>query len=428
MDRIMSIDKIGFAQMVLFGFPFGRRTLVKGKPFPDVLPKHLNYLTPETDFVEQGEEPSLARTLKKCISGQLSELSNSAVFMSAGYDSRLVLSGVLSSGAKPDLITYYNRSTSSELGIVRRIAEECDLTFIPCEDRDIEKREFEDHLSTYLRDSIYVSNPVRLMYYSQAMSANIKSDGLFSGEGETFRLPGFPSEYLTRGAIAAIRGDEINVPHDCIFIDLPWKEAIHEVEYSLSNWDCKLGEMGKIHKWFTEHAYPKIYGSMAMAFGSIAPVYLPLLKPEFVRGVAVSEFGIPKHSNMQSNVWDLWKSKKVYCDIVGELHPALLSIPTDRGYKPLNDGSFSRYILSNASRKMRSMVPGKKLSFAASKGAFSYRKFLFEKLESELSSIPFIKRDLLKSFLDYKDVIDGHMIHSLSQVLILTEMIRTGHV
>ena len=423
----MSIDKIGFAQMILFGFPFGERTLIKGESFSGALPNHLQYLVSPLSYGEKGMSSILSSTLKECISEQLNGLKYPAIFMSAGYDSRLILAGMLSSGAKPNLVTYHNRSTSSELEIVARIAREFNLIFSPCEDIEISKDIFDESLSRYLQQSLFLSNPVRLMYFIQTIDANIKADGIFSGEGETFRLPGYPSEYLTLGAFAVLKGENVSLPRNCLFHDLPWEQAILEVRRNTSNWDCGLGTMGKVHRWLTEQAYPKIYGSMAMAFGSIAPVYLPLMKPRFIREIAMSKYSISNRQKMESSIMDLWRSKYIYNDIISDLYQDLLNIPTDRGYSPKNDKNIFQYFCYNSRRRIRNINSGEKQSFSASKGALSYKQMLYERLDTKASLLPFVDNGKINRIVKAKADLSGDVIHSLSQVLILSEMFQAGH-
>jgi len=424
----MSLDKIGFAQTILFGFPFGDRTLVEGKSFSDVIPNHLNYLISDKNTEIQVINSSLAEELQISISNQLSTLHEPGIFMSAGYDSRLILAGILSSGYKPKLLTYFNRSTTSELEVVRKIAKSFDLPFVPCKDRSIESNEFEECLSSYLTNSCYVSNPVRLMYYSQIKQTNIHVDALFSGEGETFRLPGFPSEYLTQSAFLAIQKKEIHIPSNCFFTDLPWMEAIREVENYVDSLSCKYNQMEKIHSWLIDQAYPKIYGSMAMAFSSIAPVFLPLLVPDFIEKVRNSKYGISKQHKIAPNFLELWRSKEVYNKILRDICPSLLNIPTDRGYKPINDNNLYNFLICNIKRNLKRGNRTKNGSFTASYGATSYKKFLIGRLHNDLSTIPYINVNSVKSILTEENLLNGHAIHSLSQVLTLSEMLRAGEI
>ena len=423
--KFMSIDNIGFAQMVLFGFPFGERTLIEGESFSDILPNHLSYLLSPIGHKAEEKNPILSSILKQSISEELYGLNSPAIFMSAGYDSRLILAGMLASGARPSLVTYHNRSTPSELNIVSEISKCCNLPFIPCIDRGISRDTFEERLSNYSKSSFFLSNPVRLMYFGQALDAGIQTDGIFSGEGETFRFPGFPSEYLTRNALAILFGKDVSMPRNNIFTGLPWDEAIQEVKSGLNSWNRELGEMGLIHKWLIEQAYPKIYGSMAMAFGFISSVHLPLLRPRLLRDIALSDYSLSKRKRMQSNIWELWRSKKIYADMIEDLYPDLLHIQTDRGYNPNRDKNILQYLYSNCKSRVRR---AERKAFSASIGALSYKRILCEKLREENVKLPFTNRDEILNRIKHPEGLSGDSIHSLSQVLTLSEMNRTGHI
>lgn len=422
----MRLDSVGFAQMVLFGFPLGERTLIEGRCFSEILPEHLTFTKSISENETLTRTPDLAFLFKNSVAKSLKKSDKPGILLSAGYDSRLVLSVLLALGEKPTVVTYHNRSTASEHAIASKIAKKCDLQFRPCEDRSIPDEELANNLKSYLANSKFMSNPVRLMYFNQVSTLELDMDCIFSGEGETFRFPGYPSEYLSEAAFSLLKNTNTELdPSGYIFNDLPFEEALYEAQDIIENWGSDLTLMEKIHRWLALEAYPKIYGAMAMAFGSIAPVFLPFLHPDLITGIYHSEYGMNRARGIQPSVTGLWNSRKAYYDVIGDLTPCLLSLPTDRGYRPAHDGSLFSFIPAYLLNKIKSRIILSRKPFRASEGARSYTRFLASTLSGSEIKSPIDRRQLVE-LLECKPYWNGETIHKLSQVLIYLEMQKAG--
>ena len=419
----MTIDLIGFAQIVLFGFPIGDRTVLLSSAFTKSDSDHAP-LSLETR--SNSNCSYFTSCLVASVLNTVEKFNTPGILLSSGYDSRVVLSVLLHAGVKPVILTFVNRSTTSEQDLASNIAGSLDLHFVACEDKAMDFDTFQYLLSTYLSRSHYVSNPTRLMYFDQLLRSGISIDCLFSGEGETFRFPGYPSEYITENALEVLKyGRQANLKDPEFFTDLPFKQATLEAADLIDSWGNDLSLMDKIHRWLALEAYPKIFGAMAMAFSEYAPVHLPLLDAKFLSAVYNSEYAMRRSKGVKPSIFDVWRSRKAYYSIIIDLAPELLQIPTDRGYPPSFDHDLFKFIPAYLFSKIKSSFIPSFRPFRASKGARSYVENLVKALQTRKLS-QFVKKENLGKALDRITEADGRMIHSLSQVLMLSEMEESG--
>lgn len=350
------LDAISLAQMALFNFPLGKRTLRRGVHWTSKSGKgSLGGKSEICDFESQFYDPEkndneikehLPNEFRRAVHDAIAGREPVGLLLSAGYDSRAILAALLKLGHQPCTITWNVPNPTPEFKIARRLAwfsQGKHFEAIPWGEGDLPSLAEE-----FAKNSNGLANLVRLRSYSVIRGHHEYMKVLLWGEGELIRPPSFPSEYISPAACHLLNPETYSkptIPHGFFSPDLPWQEAWQEALDLTARYRTRpLSE--RLTLWLVDEGYKKVYSALQRAVSSIVPVEMPFMDKNVTELLLRSSYSIARLPSWKPRLVTSARSRRIYYYIIKANAPSLLHVPVDRGYPPLWDGDWRGMVMT----------------------------------------------------------------------------------
>lgn len=347
------IDSTGIAQMALFDFPVGSRSLLKEYSIAEsgdyddptihtlrgmivCAEKLRNVRNESVVCTDRSILSVLANTLSEVVASAVGSTKKSGLLLSSGYDSRCILSALIANNIKPLCITWDIVNPNTETKQVRRMTDRLGLRLEIAHQKSLTIDVLRQEAPGYVLRSGGISDLAQLTRFclTKGVLCNYDLEVLLWGQGELFRPPALPSLGFSQSTLQLLWPEKYagvsSTPH-YFSPDLPYSDAVSEVRCLTGITSCAMPAK-RLSYWALGEAYPKVYGSSCAAFSEQTMVKVPFLDSAFVGSLIDSGWSVASAKNWKPSLSHLVKVRWIYSNIIGILCPELLPICTDRGY------------------------------------------------------------------------------------------------
>jgi len=341
-------------------------------------------------------DETISESMVSSVYQSLKQSVHPALLLSAGYDSRLLLAAAKKCNRKLTGVTWATPNPTVETAIARKLCDEHGMRHVVIDTEALSIDDLRSALVLFAQRTKGRLSVSRAPVFEALRRLGNEFDLLIWGEGEIFRPPLIPSEYITAHALALLAPERFrmsSVLSGLFSPDLPYasceKQAMQNFAYLHS-----LPFHERLAQWLIRVAYPGIYTVTAKAISKDITVVLPFLDRNVIEATLRSGRSVACMKDWKQSVRNTLDSRRTYYDLISELSPDLLHIRTDRGYPPAWDRDI-RSIAMTSLYGMKNLLKPKQR-----RGLFriKYQKALRDEIRDRLPS-PIADQDLAMQLL-----------------------------
>ncbi len=348
------IDSTGLAEYALFNYPLGERTLVKNiQRFPAGEIWEFNVgtgqrLTPtkrkywEFNTLLEGERISARDGLeqggeifRKAVRDLLKREDKIGLTLSAGYDSRAILSACKSEITSPLQVKAltFGKKTDKEVLIASKLAQ-----IVGCEHlmQEFEK-DFTDRIMDFLYRTVWITDGLCNITHSGLLYIFKKQrefmNPCFAGFGGSEIIRGLQDTGLTfsRNSKYLLFSETPQGTFQDIGFFSP--ELLKDVgDFTICDAGFTINERALF--FLLNEVIRKYYGANVALMSSQVPVRLPYIDHDFLKFILRTPFSILHTTSFSQNPLERLKGQRFSASVIKYNDARLLGVPTDRGYLP----------------------------------------------------------------------------------------------
>jgi asparagine synthetase B (glutamine-hydrolysing) len=350
------IDRTAVCQFGLFNYILGRRTFLRSVtrlPPASIIRWENGNVMEKTYWqpVKLFREPLLSqeelfRLIPDRFLTVLSEWTRGhkevGILLSGGYDSRMVLAGLVELGIKGKAFTWNNPAVK-ETGIAKKLAESAGFrhSYLPYDPPE----EITEQLIHEAQETTgYIFPLFHVGRYHAVRLIGRETDIVFSGQGELIRVTAVPNDYLNRAALNLMVDQDPLIAAGDSYIEtgLCPRPDYHNEEFLFP--DCTRIE--RMCLYLLSIAYRHDYGILRYGESRNVPVAMPMLDPRIIELLLTSPLSIARRKTWKKNLKKSVETRRIYLSVIKKFAPDLMNIPWDRGYPPAWDLGYRGYFMT----------------------------------------------------------------------------------
>jgi asparagine synthetase B (glutamine-hydrolysing) len=350
------IDEIALSQFGLFNYILDHRTFMREvtRLPPACIVTWENgriqeniYWHPDAFFRQPAvSEEDLLRAMPGTFLKVLDEWTQGrrdvGILLSGGYDSRMILAGLMELGIKGKAYTWDN-PVVKETDIAKKLAEAAGFrhTYLPYYPPDNTVDQIVEEVQ---QATGYIFPLFHIGRYHAVRMISKEIDLLFSGQGEMIRVTPVPNDYINNATVDFLNDHNSSTADAQSFFNFNrWSGSNFHFDINASSGYSRIEKM---FLFLLTKAYRDDYGILRFGESRNVPVAMPYLDSRVIELLLTNPLSIAKRKSWEKNLMASVKSRRIYLAVIKKFAPSLLAIHWDRGYPPVWDAGYRGFLMT----------------------------------------------------------------------------------